>query len=182
MTESGQSCNPGLQPSCKFDCRPELQPRLQIPLQVLAGLHPLTPPLKLASLTLACRQHSIWTCMCSLSTLLDRTSTSFDSLWRDYVLEKVGFMLETKPSFFEATTTPPSVMPVSENFASYKHGSCLVQWVEVQGHGLDNSPSQSRNTLDCIRIASSIAVELQLRVASSIASPGRTQTLHTRLK
>ena len=98
------------------------------------------------------------------------------------VLDKIGFTVETKPSFFETSTTPPLFLPAAADFAHYKRGICLVQWVEVQGPGLDNSPSQSQNTLDCIRIASSIAVELQLRVASSIASPGRTQTLHTRLK
>ena len=70
--------------------------------------------------------------MCSVSTLLDRASASFDSLWTESVLDKVGFMLETKPSFFEASTTPPSVLPASVNFAYYKHGSWLVELVEAE--------------------------------------------------
>ena len=115
--------------------------------------------------------------MCSVPTILQSASVSFSSLCMKSVLEKVGFTLETKPSFFEASITPPSVIPAATNLANYKRGSCLTEWVEVQDPGLVSTRSLRRNTSDCIRVASSIAVELQLRIARLIASTDSSQKL-----
>ena len=47
----------------------------------------------------------------------------------------------------------------------------------MQAHGLVSTRSLRRNTSDCIRVASSIAVELQLRIARLIASTDSSQQL-----
>ena len=47
----------------------------------------------------------------------------------------------------------------------------------MQGPGIDSSASLRQNTSDCIRVASSIAVELQFRIARFIASPDSSQQM-----
>ena len=69
------------------------------------------------------------------------------------VLDKIGFTVETKPSFFETSTTAPLVLPAAANFAHYKRGCSLMEWMEVQGPGAESQGSLRENISDCIRVA-----------------------------